>query len=431
MKIVNVIPGSGGTFYCQNCLRDNALVKALRADGHDAVVAPMYLPRFSDSSKSADSPIFFGAVTTYLKYKYTAFAKLPVSLGRWLDSPTLLRWVAKKSESVKARGLEGMTIAMLLGENGPMAGELDAMTAWLCDGDKPDVIHLSNPLLLGLAPQLKRHVGAPIVCSLQDETQWVDQMASPQREEIWGMMAELAVNVDGFIAVSRHYADLMKSKLNLPDDKIRVVPIGIDVTGVEPVITPPSPPVVGYLSKISASLGFDLLARVVLALKKDDATRDVKLIATGGLVGDDVREFRGIQKAFATAGFADDLILLEDFSRSARIEFLRSISLLSVPVPDGEAFGSYMIEAMAAGVPVVQPAVGAFPEVIEGTGGGVLYDPTDPNGLIDALRELLLNPEKATELGREGRGAVLQNHTVETMAAATAAIYASLIERSP
>ena len=44
MKIVHIIPGTGGAFYCGNCLRDSHLVKALRTIGHDVIKVPMYLP---------------------------------------------------------------------------------------------------------------------------------------------------------------------------------------------------------------------------------------------------------------------------------------------------------------------------------------------------------------------------------------------------
>jgi len=78
MKIVHIVPGSGGTFYCQNCLRDNALVKALRAQGHDVVMVPLYLPMFADEPGiSGEAPVFYGAISLYLRQRLPFCESLP------------------------------------------------------------------------------------------------------------------------------------------------------------------------------------------------------------------------------------------------------------------------------------------------------------------------------------------------------------------
>jgi glycosyltransferase involved in cell wall biosynthesis len=90
--------------------------------------------------------------------------------------------------------------------------------------------------------------------------------------------------------------------------------------------------------------------------------------------------------------------------------------VFSVPARYGEAFGLYLIEAMAAGVPVVQPRTAAFPEIIEATGGGVLCEPGNPKSLADAIEQLLLNPQRARALGKIGRNAVFEKFNAEAMA---------------
>jgi hypothetical protein len=61
-----------------------------------------------------------------------------------------------------------------LGEQGAQKDELEHMVNWIAEHCKPDVIHISNALLLGLAKRLKEKTGVPVVCSLQDEDVWVD-----------------------------------------------------------------------------------------------------------------------------------------------------------------------------------------------------------------------------------------------------------------
>ncbi|MEI7981105.1 MAG: hypothetical protein WCI71_05600, partial [Bacteroidota bacterium] len=71
MKIVNIVPGFGGTFYCGNCLRDSGFVASLRQAGHDAVILPVYLPLAMDgNSILTDIPVFYGAVNIYLKQQF-------------------------------------------------------------------------------------------------------------------------------------------------------------------------------------------------------------------------------------------------------------------------------------------------------------------------------------------------------------------------
>ena len=125
-----------------------------------------------------------------------------------------------------------------------------------------------------------------------------------------------------------------------------------------------------------------------------------------------------------------DVDFVSDFHSAQRRDFLRSISVLSTPAPHGEAFGIQLIDAMAQGVPVVQPNVGAYPEIIQATGGGVLYDQEDPHGLADALRSLLCDPEKARALGQNGRNAVRGQFNVDRVAREMTRIYELVIAQA-
>src|SRR5512133_307188 len=208
MKIVNIVPGFGGTFYCGNCLRDSVLVKTLRASGHDSVTLPIYLPLSIDKKGvlEADTPVFYGAVSIYLKQNYRVFRHMPAWLEHLLDSKPLLRFAASKAGSTRATGLEEMTLSMLRGSEGYQKEELEQLIHYLKFHEKPDVVHLSNALLLGLAEKIKKEVNAKVVCSLQDEDVWVDPMRPDYREKVWNQMADNAQYVDAFIAVSDYFA---------------------------------------------------------------------------------------------------------------------------------------------------------------------------------------------------------------------------------
>ena len=424
MKIAFITPGHGLQFYCQNCFRDTALLQSLASLGREVIKVPMYLPTGTETGAGvATTPVFYGAVNIYLKEKLPFYRSAPEWMERLFDSPALLHLAAKKSGSTRPAGLEEMTLSMLEGEKGRQASELDHLIRHLKDNVSPDVVHLSNALLLGLAHRIKTDLGAGVVCSLQDENEWVDLMGTDYQTKVWNLMAEKAVDVDFFVSASQYYADKAQEKLKLPGDRIKVISGGIDLEGYEKSILPFDPPVIGYLSRLSEYFGLGILIDAFLSLKQDDRFRDLKLHLTGGYSGDDKAFLDGQLKKIAEQGFKDDVILFEDFCKGSRIAFLKGLTLLSVPVPTGEAFGAYQVEALAAGVPVVQPNVGCYPEFVEKTQGGLIYEPNTADKLASALASLLSDPDKLRRLGDQGRRVVLEENSMDRMASAIAGIY--------
>ncbi len=427
MKIAYIVPGSGDTFYCQNCMRDGELFREFRKHDHDVTVVPMYLPLFAiGEDVTKDIPVFFSAVEMYLKHRYPFLKHMPQWLCRILKTENVLRQAAQREGSVKASGLASMTISMLRGESGGQAEELEHLVEWLSREVKPDIIHLSNALLLGLVRELRKKTGAKIVCSLQDEDGWLDAMARGDADEAWAIFAERAKDVDAFISVSRYYGQRMKERMKLLDEQLHVVPVGLNHSDYQVSPDVVDPPLLGYLSRISESAGFGALADAFIELKRDERLKMLKFKATGGVTAGSREFVRSVQDRFRAAGVEGDVEILEKFDKISRIEFLSQLSVLSVPVPGGEAFGTYLIEAMASGVPVVQPAVGAFPEIVEATGGGITYAPDEEGALVSALKSILLDKSRAVELGRKGRDNVAENFSIEKMAENTIAVYSQL-----
>ena len=424
MKIVYIAPGAGWSFYCQNCFRDNALLKSLIALGHDVIRVPMYLPSNLDSgSKITGTPVFYGAINVYLKEKLPFYRHAPVWLERFFDSQVLLNFAAKKAGSTRATGLEDMTLSMLHGEMGRQASELDHLVQYLKNEIAPDVVHISNALLLGLAHKLKNDLGARVVCSLQDENEWVDLMEEPYQEQVWNLMAKKAEDVDLFVTASRFYSEKSQMQLKIPEDKIKVVYGGICLDGYLKSPLPFDPPVLGYLCRMSEYFGLEILVDAFIKLKKDNRFQDLRLHLTGGYSSDDKSFVNAQMKKISQNGFDGDVQIFKDFEKESRVQFLKSLTLLSVPVPSGEAFGAYQVEALAAGVPVVQPNVGCYPEFIEATNGGVLYEPNTSEHLADAIASLLADPERVRKLGTVGHGVVMERFSMDTMAKNIARIY--------
>jgi len=430
MKIVYIVPGTGGQFYCQNCMRDAGQVKALRALTHDMVLAPMYLPLAVDDPEPAgDAPVFYGALNCYLKQRFPVFRRIPSWLARLIDSPRLLRLAATRAGTTEARGLEEMTISVLRGEDGNQREELDRLLVWLTSESPPDVVHLSNALLLGLAPRIRSELGCAIVCSLQDELPWIETMDRSALKTVRELLWEKARSVDAFLPVSSHYAERMQPWLMCPEDTIHVTHIGIDPDGYRVAGHGPENLRIGFLSRTGPGQGLDLLVDAFILLTRQPAFSGGRLVVAGGTPPQDRVFVRSLRKKLRREGVLQQTEFIEDFGRERRQAFLASLSVLSVPVPGGDAFGLYLVEAMVSGVPVVQPREGSAVEVVEHSGGGVLCDPGSVTALSDALGRLLADPAKRVELGRSGREYVLRELTNERLAVQVASVYERAVAR--
>ena len=390
MRLVQLTPGTGN-FYCGSCLRDSALVRGLRHCGHEALMVPLYLPLLLDEpSASNGTPIFLSGLSVYLSGKFP----VPGWLDRVLSAPPLLRLAAGLVSMTSPRQLGESTIAML--QPNAAHRELGRLIGWLHSQPKPDVICLSNSLLTGLALRLKREFDVPIVCTLQGEDSFLDALPESHRQQAWELLAERCAGIDHFIAVSHYFAEVMTKRLNLPAGRVSVIHTGIAVEVFRPSDT--SPPVIGFLARMHPTKGLDPLVEAFLRLK----TPGARLRVAGAMTRQDQRFVSALRRRLG-----DRAEFLPNLDRAAKADFMRSLAVFSVPATYGEAFGMYVLEAQAAGVPIVQPRHGAFPEVLAATGGGLLCEPNQPAALAAALDELLGDPARARRLGTAGREAVL------------------------
>ncbi|NLF16690.1 MAG: glycosyltransferase family 4 protein [Lentisphaerae bacterium] len=421
MRIAMITPGSGGQFYCENCRRDLDLVQALRRQGHDAVLLPMYLP-VAEAGADEGPPVFYGALNVYLSQVVPGFRHLPPAWRDWLDASAVLGWVSRRAGSVRAGGLGALTLSVLRGESGRQAGDLDRLVAWLRQECRPEVVHLSNALLLGLAGRIRAEVGVPVVCSLQDEDSWVEAMPGSWPARLWDAMAVRAVDVDLFLPVSRSYGAALAPRLRLAPERLHAVWPGIDAGACRPA-APPAAPRLGYYARLAEALGLGVLAEALVALRRRPAWRDLELHAAGGCTADDRAFLKALRRRLERDGAASAVTIQERFVASEVASFMDGLSLLCVPVPGGEAFGMFTLEALARGVPAVLPAAGGFVEVAEATGGVELYAPDDPGALIAALERVLADAALRRRLAEAGRARVqsrfdLQNCTVPALLAA-------------
>jgi glycosyltransferase involved in cell wall biosynthesis len=196
--------------------------------------------------------------------------------------------------------------------------------------------------------------------------------------------------------------------LSVPESKMNVVHLGLNLDGhgVGPSTPDGRPFTIGYLARMCPEKGLHVLVEAFRRLA-DEVGKDQVRLRIAGYLGQRDQDYKqGIMEQIRSWGLHDVVDDLGEVDREQKIGFLRSLHVLSVPTTYHEPKGLYVLEAMANGVPVVQPRHGAFPELLEVTGGGLLVEPGDTADLARTFRSLMDDPTRREELGRQGRETV-------------------------
>lgn len=419
---VTILTAGTGSYYCGACMRDNALARELISRGHEAHLVPMYLPLRLDEDRVDDgTPVFFGGINVFLQEKYDIFRRLPGWVDRLLNKPSLLRAVAKRSHLTSAREQGEMTCKMLRLEESNLGRETDKLIAWLDGEHRPDVVILSNALLSGLAGVLKERLDVPVVVTFQGEDSFLDTLPDPWCKQAWEEMGNRVREADIMVAPSRFYAGVMESRLDLEAGAISVIPNGIDLTGYGPA---ESRNRIGFLSRMCHGKGLGILVDALIEL--DDPT--LVLAVAGTMGGGDQEYVEGLKKKLEKVGMADRVEWYPDLERNEKVDFLKSLKVFTVPTVIPEAFGLYVVEAMACGVPVVMPNASAFPEIVGEAGCGILVEPESASDLARGIREILDHPERAA-LGEKGRRAVESRYHVGAMAVGFEGLFGKVVAK--
>jgi glycosyltransferase involved in cell wall biosynthesis len=194
---------------------------------------------------------------------------------------------------------------------------------------------------------------------------------------------------------------------------------GYDALPERPDPSPGRPITLGFFARLCPEKGLDTLVDAFIALRKGGRNPALRLKIAGGCGPGDEPFVNRMRQRLEAAGLGSQFSLHRNVSRAEKVAFYASCDVVSVPARTEEAFGLYVIESLAAGTPLVQPASGAFPELLEATGGGVTCGANTAEALAATLDPLLQNSRQLRELGRAGRAAVFREFTDDGMARRT------------
>ena len=431
-KIIYLTAGAGGMF-CGSCLHDNALSHALAIQGWDIQLVPTYTPIRTDETDHSIDQVLFGGINVYLQQKIPLLRYVPAVLDRFLDSPWLIRKVTSRAMDTDAKTLGKLAHSMLLGSKGNQRKEVAKLCKWFRLA-KPNLIIFTNLLIGGCIEDIKSDSNlpdVPILVTLQGDDVFLDSLLEPYKTKCIERIKQITESVDGFIVQSDFYRQYMSNYFSIPADRIHVTPLGLDVADFKSFLSnevsstassDKAEKNIGYLARLASEKGLHHLVDGFIELKSRPNTEHIKLKIAGWLGPEHESYAQQQWDRLDAARLSTQYKYLGALERTEKLNFFRQIDLLSVPTDFQEPKGIYVLESLAAGVPVVLPDHGAFGELIQQSGGGVLCRPRDPQGLADSLVQLLADNQQRLRLGQTGQAYVHEHRNADSMATVTSAL---------
>jgi glycosyltransferase involved in cell wall biosynthesis len=287
--------------------------------------------------------------------------------------------------------------------------------------DPPDVVH-GHFWMSGLAALTAGGaLGLPVVQTFHAlgtvKQRWQGTADTSPAARI-GIEAGIGGNADAVIATC---ADEVTELLvmGVPDDRIRVVPCGVDLDLFhpgEPAAKPAARPRILSIGRLVPRKGVGTLIRALREVP------DAELIIAGGSAGDE--EAVRLARIAGDCELSDRVRLIGSVARADVPALMRSADVV-VTVPWYEPFGMVPVEAMACGVPVIASAVGGHLDTVAGC--GVLVPPRRPHVLASALRHVLARPRLRAAMARAGERRARTRYRWAEVAAQTESVYLTVI----
>ncbi|MCD7896015.1 MAG: glycosyltransferase family 4 protein [Planctomycetaceae bacterium] len=406
-------------------VRDASFVNGLREAGHDVTAVSLYGPATVEGELHP-SRLFPPLAHNTLRRLFPRLAKFPTTITSMFRRPRPVMSMTSYAVSGKRNDLRGpLAVSLLSGANKMQRREFFRLMELLGD-KKADAAIFANTMLSGLAEAISVNLGCPVFCLSQGSDRYVEGLEEPYRSDARKLIRKNARLFRRVVTTSRFFAIRATESLALPANRIKIVPPGIETaTLINPAPRKRIPFTIGYLGPIRKEKGLDILVEAFETLVRD-TTVNPELWISGQI--EDGRYWNRLHRRLESKALAGKHKVFGLLSGNGRREFFEGLSVFVVPSRQPESRATHMLEAMAAGVPVVGPASGIIPEIFQYANGGLLVSSESPSWMFTQALELLASmPDTADEMGRAGSEGVVEHFSI----ASSSRQLADIIENSP
>jgi Glycosyltransferase len=412
-------------------IRDAAFVQGLAEAGHDVIAVSLFGPAGMEG-EDGYSQLFKSFGNNTLRRIFPRLSHMPSTLASFVRSP---RPAAGSMTSLAVMGKRidpqgPLAVSLLSGTNKQQRRELSRLMEHVEKYPGPvDAVVLANALLSGMAEPLQNSLGCPIICLSQGSDQVVEALDEPYRSDARKLVRKNARRFSVAVSTSRYFAIRATELMALPASRVAVVSPGVDIHAFSETRTRKRTPfTVGYMAPIRKEKGLDILIDAVDSLFKDTAIQPTLWIA--GKVEDE-RYWSRLGRRLENHHMKHHHKVFGNLGGKERRAFMEGLSAFVVSSREPESRGTSLLEAMAAGVPVIGPAFGIIPEIFQHANGGLLVSSEAPSWMFaQALELLAAMPDTGDELGRTGRTGVREYFSIERAAKSLADIIGRAIESS-
>jgi glycosyltransferase involved in cell wall biosynthesis len=294
---------------------------------------------------------------------------------------------------------------------------------------RPDVVHTHQVGPLLYCGRAARALNVPVVV----HTEHIDNIAKTR--SLWGRFRQAARlwlgmrHAARFFCVSPDIADQVRAWRCVPRRKVDVVLNGIDTRRFRAsddaaalrreLGIPDGAPVVGTVGRLNEVKRQDLLLRAFARVRERSPGAHLLLVGDGPMMGE-------LRRLAAELGLEDVVHFAGFQSRPERFLHVMSVFALTSRL---EGTPLAVLEAWAAGLPVIASRVGGLPQILEHGRSGLFFEPGDLDGLTAALGDLLADPDRARRLAAEGRGLAESRFDLRHMVGNYQRHYADLLNR--
>ena len=265
---------------------------------------------------------------------------------------------------------------------------------------EPHVVHVHEPVAPMVAAAAAMFGPKPVIGTFHT---WSD------KDRTYRLVApvarRLAAGLDARVAVSPAAQEYAADALHLPMGSFRVIPNGVPVAAYAtaaplPQLVDRARPLLLFVGRLEARKGLDVLIRAFLRLRT--TMPEVRLC----VVGEGPERERCQQ--MVPPSIRPDVLFVGAVDESQKPRYHASADLFVAPNTGGESFGIILLEAMAAGLPIVASDIPGFRTVMKDGRQGRMVAPGNAFGLADAIATVLSNQRLGQAMATEGRRTALE-----------------------